>query len=54
MVPEWLDYGRFNGLGQWHNSGKGTFTWELIETKQYYCNGNVKYRYGKAEQSNVL
>lgn len=33
MVPEWLDYGRFNGLGQWHNSGKGTFTWELIETK---------------------
>lgn len=29
-VLEWLDYGKFNGLGQWHNSGKGRFTWELI------------------------
>lgn len=28
---EWLDYGRLNGLGQWHNSGKGRFTWEAIE-----------------------
>jgi hypothetical protein len=31
MVVEWLDYGAFNGLGQWHNSGKGRFTWELVE-----------------------
>ena len=30
MVKEWLDYGRFKGLGQWRNSGKGKFTWELI------------------------
>ena len=29
-VIEWLDYGKFNGLGQWHNSGKGRFTWEDI------------------------
>lgn len=29
-IPEWLDYGRWNGLGQWHNSGKGRFTWEDI------------------------
>lgn len=29
-VVEWLDYGQFNGLGQWHNSGKGRFTWEDI------------------------
>lgn len=30
-VIEWLDYGAFNGLGQWHNSGKGRFTWEQID-----------------------
>lgn len=29
-VIEWLDYGRFNGLGSWHNSGKGKFTWSDI------------------------
>lgn len=27
-VREWLDYGRFSGIGQWRNSGKGRFTWE--------------------------
>lgn len=31
VVKEWLDYGRFSGLGQWRNSGKGRFTWEKIE-----------------------
>lgn len=31
LVREWLDYGRFNGIGQWHNSGKGRFTWEEIK-----------------------
>ncbi len=30
-VKEWLDYGRFSGIGQWRNSGKGRFTWEEIE-----------------------
>jgi len=30
-VCEWLDYGRFSGIGQWRNSGKGRFTWELAE-----------------------
>lgn len=29
-VREWLDYGRFRGLGQWRNSGKGRFKWEEI------------------------
>ena len=29
-VIEWLDYGRFRGIGQWRNSGKGRFTWEEI------------------------
>ena len=29
-IPEWMDYGKYNGLGQWHNSGKGRFTWRII------------------------
>lgn len=30
LVKEWLDYGRYNGLGQWRNSGKGAFIWEEL------------------------
>lgn len=30
-VREWLDYGRFNGLGQWRNGGKGRFKVVSIE-----------------------
>ena len=30
-VKAWLNYGKFNGLGQWRNSGKGSFTWEEIK-----------------------
>jgi hypothetical protein len=30
LCVEWLDYGKRNGLGQWHNSGMGRFTWEDI------------------------
>lgn len=29
-VKEWMDYGELNGIGQWHNSGKGRFTWQDI------------------------
>lgn len=32
VVREWLDYGRFSGIGQWRNSGKGRFTWEEVES----------------------
>jgi hypothetical protein len=31
MVREWLDYGEWHGMGQWRNSGRGTFTWEEIK-----------------------
>lgn len=31
LVREWLDYGRFSGIGQWRNSGKGRFVWEEME-----------------------
>lgn len=30
-VKEWLYYGKYRGLGQWRNSGKGRFVWEEIE-----------------------
>ena len=30
FIDEWLDYGYWNGLGQWNNSGKGRFTYEVL------------------------
>ena len=30
-VIEWLNYGKWKGIGQWRNAGFGRFTWELIE-----------------------
>ena len=29
MVAEWLDYGKYRGIGQWRNSGKGRFVWKM-------------------------
>ncbi len=29
VVREWFDYGAFRGFGQWRNSGKGKFTYEI-------------------------
>lgn len=29
-VREWLDYGVYRGTGQWRNSGKGRFTYEIM------------------------
>lgn len=31
LVREWLNYGKWSGIGQWRNSGKGRFTWEEIQ-----------------------
>lgn len=33
VIVECLDYGRLRGLGQWRNSGKGRYTWELLEER---------------------
>lgn len=33
-VAEWLAYGQLRGIGQWRNSGKGRFTWELLGEKK--------------------
>ena len=30
-IEEWLNYGKFNGLGQWRSSGKGAFVWEYVD-----------------------
>ena len=30
LVKEWLDYGWYNGLLQWRNSGFGSFYWEEL------------------------
>lgn len=30
-VEDALEYGRFQGLGQWRTGGNGTFTWERID-----------------------
>lgn len=31
LIEEWLEFGEYNGLGQWRNSGHGAFTYEVIE-----------------------
>lgn len=33
VIVECLDYGKLRGLGQWRNSGKGRYTWELLEER---------------------
>ena len=30
-IREWLDYWALRGIGQWRNSGTGTFTWEELD-----------------------
>lgn len=31
MLLEWLEYGKYKGIGQWRNSGKGRFTFEVLD-----------------------
>ena len=33
-VKEWLAYGKIRGLCQWRNSGKGTFTCEVVSEEE--------------------
>ena len=33
LVREWLDYGRLRGVGQWRNSGRGRFEYEVVEER---------------------
>lgn len=31
MLLEWLEYGQYKGIGQWRNSGKGRFAFEVLD-----------------------
>ncbi len=31
VLLEWLDYGKYRGMGQWRNSGKGTFFYRATD-----------------------
>lgn len=42
FVREWLDYGEWHGLGQWRNSGKGSYLWEELDDKGKVIGGNLK------------
>jgi len=39
-VREWLDYGYWHGLGQWRNSGAGSFVWEELDENGKVIGGN--------------
>ena len=42
-VREWLDYGRFSGIGQWRNSGKGRMVWDELDATGNVIGGNNEY-----------
>jgi len=41
LLREWLDYGRYSGIGQWRNSGKGRFVWEELDDNGNVIGGNA-------------
>jgi len=41
-VKEWLEYGYWNGLGQWRNAGKGRFVYEILDDEGNVIEGNTK------------
>ena len=43
MVKECLDYGTMRGLGQWRNSGKGRFVWDLLDGNGRVIGGNNEF-----------
>lgn len=43
MVKECLDYGMMRGLGQWRNSGKGRFKWDLLDASGAVIGGNNEF-----------
>ncbi len=40
IISEWLNYGMFRGIGQWRNSGCGTFEWDLLDEDGNVIGGN--------------
>lgn len=41
-VREWLDYGKYSGMGQWRNSGMGRMVWEELDKNGNVIGGNKK------------
>lgn len=41
---EWFNYGRMRGLGQWRNSGKGRFVYDLYDEDGTLIGGNNEWR----------
>ena len=42
-MKECLDYGTMRGLGQWRNSGKGRFVWDLLDESGRVIGGNNEF-----------
>lgn len=40
-IIEWLDYGQYNGLCQWHNGGYGRFLYEELDEEGNLISGNI-------------
>lgn len=40
VLREWLDYGKYSGIGQWRNSGMGRFLWEELDDAGNVIGGN--------------
>lgn len=40
LVREWLDYGKYSGIGQWRNSGRGRYVWEELDESGARIGGN--------------
>ena len=39
-LMEWLNYGQYNGMLQWRNSGKGAFVYEILDKDGNAIGGN--------------
>ena len=42
-VREWFDYGKFRGMCQWRNSGKGRYVWDELDKNGKIIGGNNQY-----------
>lgn len=42
IIREWLNYGRYKGIGQWQNSGKGRFEWYELDPNGRVIGGNYE------------
>ena len=41
-VIEWLEYGYYHGTGQWRNSSKGRFVYQILDEKGDVIGGNYE------------